>query len=117
MENLSKKNSELDINEDNVSTLFLQMSFIPSLKEEIINGIKGITQIFSQSLKEAYPVSPLINNENHVKGRKWSFVLNERMRIIKGVSLEKFERLLSLCDIKIITKRKSYYETEQYYSK
>lgn len=112
MENLSKKNSELDINENNVSTLFLQMSFIPSLKEEVINGIKGITQIFSQSLKEAYPVWSLINNENHIKGRKWSFVVNEHMRIVKGVPLEKFEKLLSLCDIKIITKRKSYYEVE-----
>ena len=34
------------------------------------------------------------------------------MRIVKGVPLEKFERLLSLCDINIIKKRKSYYEVE-----
>lgn len=112
MENLSKKNSELDITENNVSTLFLQMSFIPSLKEEVINGIKGITQIFSQSLKEAYPVMSLITNENYIKGRKWSFVINEHMRIVKGVPVEKFERLLSLCDIKIIEKKQSYYEIE-----
>lgn len=109
MENLSKKNSELDITEDNVSTLFIQMSFIPNLKEEIVNGIKGISQIFTDKPQQVWS---LILNENHIEGRKWSFVLNENMRIIKGVPIEKFEKLLQLCKIKILDKRRSYYEVE-----
>jgi hypothetical protein len=109
MENLSKKNSELDITEFNVSILFLQMSFIPSLKEEVINGIKGITQIFTD---KPHQVWSLIFNENHIGGRRWSFVLNENMRLIKGIPIEKFEKLLNLCKIKILEKKKSYYEIE-----
>ena len=113
MENLSKKNSELDITEANVSTLFLQMSFIPSLKEEVINGIKGITQIFTNIKdKNGYPIWSLITNENHIKGKKWSFVMNEYMQIIKGVPVEKFDKMLSLCDIKVLEKKGFYYEVE-----
>jgi DNA-directed RNA polymerase beta' subunit len=109
MENLSKKNSELDITEDNVSTLFIQMSFIPNLKEEIVNGIRGVSQIFTD---KPYQVSSLIFNENHIEGKKWSFIINEHMRIVKGVPIEKFEKLLQICKIKILDKKKSYYEVE-----
>jgi hypothetical protein len=111
METLSKKNSELDITETNVSSLFLQMSFVPGLKEEIVSGIKGITQIFTGK-KIDFPVSSLIKNEQHIKERKWSFKINKVDRILRGVPIEKLERLLTLCKIKILKKDNEYYEVE-----
>jgi DNA-directed RNA polymerase beta' subunit len=105
IESIAKKTAELSITEENASFLFLHLIFSPNLKDTLISGIKGITQLTPKSK----PVSALIKSETQLGPARWRMDLDTIMQFIDGIPVEKLTKLIQMCGIKIVEQTPTYY--------
>jgi len=108
IESIVKKNAELNITEENASDLFLQLIFVPNLKDVLISGIKGITQLFPVRK----PVSALIRNQSKLGDNKWRVELDTIIQHIDAIPVDKLVKTMELCKIKIKERGADYFIVE-----
>jgi DNA-directed RNA polymerase beta' subunit len=99
------KIKNLSYNIYNAPLLFLQITVIPKLKENHINGFKGLTNI--APIPADYNVLSIVKTSSFNKESKtWRIVINRVKNIVKGVPVSKLVNTLKLCsfEIKEITK-------------
>jgi len=108
IESIAKKTGELSINENNASFLFLHLIFSPNLKDTLVSGIKGITQLTPKSK----PVSSLIKNEVQITEKRWRIEIDTIMQYLEAVPMDKLTNLIQMCGIKIIEETPTYYIVE-----
>lgn len=84
----------------NAPILYLQIFTESSLRDSVINGVKGITQIFPVET----PVISTIKREEKITDDKWKLWIDDILLILKGVPLEKLVKFIGSCKMTIIPK-------------
>jgi hypothetical protein len=103
IETLTRKNEDISINEENVSIIFLRLTFVPTLKDIQVSGITGITQIFPYG----FNVNALIQNTESLPEmgeNVWKLHINTVKQYLDGIPMYKLDNLLEICKFKIYQK-------------
>lgn len=90
--------------------LFLQLCVIPQLKEIIVNGVQGITQIFPKDPGITEII--LVNDSEKIGKNKYRIYLDKINIKTKGLPVVKLIDLLRLVGVKILEMNEDYFDLE-----